>query len=98
MRMTDFDEGRGSGSLTAQSTQPLQVEGVNKKKREPNMPLAKYFKGKGQQVMSDMQDRYGEDKGKSVFYATANSRPGMKPAGESKPKRKTLGQRIAQKD
>lgn len=36
------------------------------------MPLSRYFKGKGKQVMSDMQDRYGADKGKSVFYATAN--------------------------
>lgn len=36
------------------------------------MPISKYFGGKGKQVMSDMQDRYGDKKGKSVFYATAN--------------------------
>jgi hypothetical protein len=64
------------------------------------MPISKYFKGKGEQVLSDMKDRYGEDKGKSVFYATANKN-GMKPAAEgpAKPKRKmTLGQRIAARD
>lgn len=38
------------------------------------MPLNKYFKGKGEKVMDDMTDRYGEKKGKSVFYATANKR------------------------
>lgn len=65
------------------------------------MPLSKYFKGKGEQVMQDMKDRYGDKGGERVFYATANSRPGMKPAdeGKSKPKRRmTLGQRIAAKD
>lgn len=36
------------------------------------MPISAYFGGKGKQVMSDMQDRYGDEKGKSVFYATAN--------------------------
>jgi hypothetical protein len=38
------------------------------------MPLSSYFKGKGPQVMSDMIRRYGAQKGKSVFYATANSK------------------------
>lgn len=38
------------------------------------MPLSEYFKGKGEKVMSDMKDRYGEKKGKSVFYATANKK------------------------
>ncbi len=42
------------------------------------MPIDKYFKGKGESVMSDMMDRYGADKGKQVFYATANKRK-MKP-------------------
>ena len=62
------------------------------------MPLGKYFKGKGEEVMSDMKDRYGEDKGKSVFYATANKRK-MRPddANNKKPpKRKTVGQMIAE--
>jgi hypothetical protein len=88
-------------TLSAASALPLQLEKTDKKKREAKMPLSKYFKGKGEQVMSDMQDRYGADKGKQVFYGTANSRPGMKPADESKskPKRRmTLGQRIAAKD
>jgi hypothetical protein len=56
------------------------------------MPLAKYFRGKGEQVLSDMQDRYGDDKGKKVFYATAEKR-GMKPSND-KPKRKTVGARL----
>jgi hypothetical protein len=56
-------------------------------------PLAQYFKGKGQKVMSDMQSRYGTDKGKQVFYATANKNPDMKP----KSKRKSFGQRIAER-
>lgn len=47
------------------------------------MPISRYFKGHGEQVMSDMQSRYGADKGKSVFYATANKR-GEKP-GAAKP-------------
>lgn len=63
-------------------------------------PLARYFKGKGRQVMNGMQDRYGKDDGKKAFYATANKR-GMTPndndADDKKPKRKTLGQRIAEK-
>lgn len=36
------------------------------------MPIDKYFGGKGEKVMDDMTERYGEKKGKSVFYATAN--------------------------
>jgi len=36
------------------------------------MPLNKYYKGKGEKVMSSMQKKYGEKKGKEVFYATAN--------------------------
>ena len=59
-------------------------------------PIGKYFKGKGQQVMADMQNRYGEKKGESVFHATANKNPDMKPAGAA-PKRKSIGQRIAEK-
>jgi hypothetical protein len=49
------------------------------------MPLAKYFRGKGQEVMSDMQNRYGGEEGKRVFYATANSKPGMKPDASAEP-------------
>lgn len=48
------------------------------------MPLAKYFKGKGESVMNSMQKEYGGKKGKSVFYATAN-KMGLT-AKKSKPK------------
>jgi hypothetical protein len=37
------------------------------------MPVNKYFKGHGDEVMSAMAKEYGPKKGKSVFYATANS-------------------------
>lgn len=36
------------------------------------MPISKYFKGKGKQVMSKMQKFYGDKKGKEVFHAAAN--------------------------
>ncbi len=39
--------------------------------RDPSVPIAKYFHGKGEQVMKDLVARYGPKKGKSVFYATA---------------------------
>lgn len=42
------------------------------------MPVSEYFKGSGSKVMSSMQKRYGDKKGKSVFYATANKQ-GLKP-------------------
>lgn len=38
------------------------------------MPLDKYFKGKGEQVMANMKREYGDKKGESVFYATVNAR------------------------
>lgn len=38
------------------------------------MPVSKYFKGHGDEVMSKMKKKYGDKKGKSVFYATANKR------------------------
>lgn len=64
------------------------------------MPIGKYFQGHGSDVMSDMQDRYGEKKGKSVFYATANKR-NQNPEDNRKPKpspskRKSIGQMIAE--
>jgi hypothetical protein len=51
------------------------------------MPVSAYFKGKGNEVMGNMQKEYGDKKGKSVFYATANKKKqkpknpyeGMKP-------------------
>lgn len=45
------------------------------------MPVSGYFKGHGEQVMADMKSRYGDKKGESVFYATANKRSSMKPQG-----------------
>ena len=36
------------------------------------MPIDKYYKGHGEEVMKDMKKSYGKDKGKSVFYATMN--------------------------
>ena len=70
------------------------------------MPFSKYFSGKGKKVMSNMQEQYGDNKGKQVFYATANKN-GMKPDDKQttddqrnahKPKRKSLGQRIAESE
>lgn len=49
------------------------------------MPINKYFKGHGSEVMSNMQKQYGEKKGKSVFYATANKK-GMGPSDKVKKK------------
>lgn len=48
------------------------------------MPLAKYFQGRGEEVMSSMKKQYGQKKGESVFYATANKR------GETPGKKKIL--------
>lgn len=47
------------------------------------MPVKAYFKGHGDKVMSSMKKEYGEKKGKSVFYATANKK-NMKPKKVSK--------------
>lgn len=49
------------------------------------MPVSEYYGGKGVQVMHDMIKRYGEKKGKEVFYATANKRKGDKPKKHKKP-------------
>ena len=38
------------------------------------MPVSEYFAGSGSKVMRNMQKEYGDKKGKSVFYATANKR------------------------
>jgi hypothetical protein len=56
------------------------------------MPLSEYFSGHGEKVMSSMKDRYGPEKAKRVFYATANARKKKKGAKDqaaalkSKPK------------
>lgn len=49
------------------------------------MPVGKYFGGHGEKVMSSMQKQYGSEKGKSVFYATANKK-GMGPSDKVKKK------------
>ena len=38
------------------------------------MPLNRYYEGSGKKVMASMKKTYGADKGKKVFYATANKR------------------------
>lgn len=45
------------------------------------MPISKYFKGHGNEVMADMKRRYKGKKATQVFYATANAKK-MKPKGE----------------
>lgn len=42
------------------------------------MPISKYFKGEGRKVMAKMKKKYGAEKGKEIFYRTANKQ-GMKP-------------------
>ena len=44
------------------------------------MPLSKYFKSSGKKVMSSMKKQYGDEKGKSVFYATANKYKSLGPS------------------
>lgn len=86
--MNGFQQGSAADSL------PLQIQGISGRKR---MPLSRYFKGKGQKVISNMKDQYGDKKGEQVFYATANKNPDIKPA-EERPKKKSFGQRIAQRE
>jgi hypothetical protein len=38
------------------------------------VPISKYFKGSGSKVMKSMKKKYGEKKGKQIFYATSNKR------------------------
>ena len=42
------------------------------------MPISKYFKGSGTEVMANMKRQYGAKKGKQVFYATANKEKSMR--------------------
>jgi hypothetical protein len=50
------------------------------------MPVKEYYKGSGEKVMRSMKERYGEEGGKRVFYATANKR-GMNRPGKKATKR-----------
>lgn len=47
------------------------------------MPVSEYYKGHGDEVMSNMTKEYGPDKGKRVFYATANRRGMNRPGKRS---------------
>lgn len=38
------------------------------------MPISKYYGGHGEKVMAAMEKTYGPEKGKKVFYATANKK------------------------
>lgn len=49
------------------------------------MPISKYYKGHGSEVMSSMKKRYGSEEGERVFYATANKK-GMAPSDKTKKK------------
>jgi hypothetical protein len=51
------------------------------------MPISEYYKGSGKKVMKSMKKRYGEKGGERVFYATANTRPGMNRPGKKKGKK-----------
>lgn len=48
------------------------------------MPISKYFKGHGEEVMNSMKKKYG-DKAKQVFYATAKKK-GFEPSDKVKRK------------
>lgn len=49
------------------------------------MPVSKYFKGHGSEVMANMKKEYGGKKGESVFYATANKHD-LKPSAKVRKK------------
>lgn len=53
------------------------------------MPIGKYYKGHGEEVMSNMDKEYGAKKGKQVFYALANKK-GLKPKSDPMSKAKSL--------
>lgn len=48
------------------------------------MPLSKYFKGHGKEVMQKMKNKYGK-RGKNIFYATARVK-GLEPSDKVKAK------------
>jgi len=49
------------------------------------MPLSQYFKGDGKKILESFVKRYGAERGKRMFYATANKK-GLAP--KKKVKRK----------
>jgi hypothetical protein len=48
------------------------------------MPVDEYFKGHGSQVLASIKEKHGDKKGTSIFYATANKHPDMKPEADRK--------------
>jgi hypothetical protein len=54
------------------------------------MPIDKYYKGHGDEVMSNMKKEYGAKKGEQVFYATANKK-GMNAEAEGDDKKDING-------
>lgn len=48
------------------------------------MPVGRYYKGHGTQVLAKMKARYGDKKGERVFFATANAH-GLKPGETASP-------------
>jgi hypothetical protein len=46
------------------------------------MPISEYFGGHGEEVLRDMKEKYGPEKGEEVFYATANKEH-QKPAEDA---------------
>lgn len=51
------------------------------------MPVREYYKGHGDEVMSNMKKEYGGKEGERVFYATANKRGMNRPGKKNKRKR-----------
>ena len=56
------------------------------------MPISKYFKGHGRDVMQSMTQQYGPEKAECVFYATAN-KTGMKPRNTMTPAKRAMRDR-----
>lgn len=52
------------------------------------MPLSDYFKGSGEKVMKSMKKKYGDEKGKKVFYATSNKKDMVGPSDKVRKKHK----------
>jgi hypothetical protein len=55
------------------------------------VPVKEYYKGHGNEVMSNMKREYGDKEGERVFYATANKR------GMNRPGKKRHGKRGSRK-
>lgn len=70
---------------------PLQMERTERKKREPIMPFAKYFKPKDQQQTMSNASGSAAPIGKETGANRA-----APPAHKPTPKRKTIGQRMAE--